>query len=261
MSSFFSRPRGRQPQGIARINRAGLGAGVQMLLLPVGGNLIDVANNRVWTRGGNASAGKPTTNGVAATFDGVDDFFSFTGYPEIVGNVGTFFLWLPRIGAYDTNGHVYLGTNTGNSVWFQANTVNVFSFSAGMPSVSGIPDSRDRSLVFTSRGTAATKEFFLDGIPSSSGGLAEPVAFSAGNKTFRFGAWVAGDLFDCDMDCVVAGFTTRTWSDAQARAFHENPWQLFESEPVRIFAPGAAPSGFQPAWARGSNIILGGALA
>jgi len=232
-----------------------------MLLLPMDGALVDVVNGRVWTRGGNASASKGTPQGVAATFDGVDDFFSFTGYPEIVGNTGTFFLWMPRVGVYDANGHVYLGSNTTSSSWFQLDVSHRPYVFGSLINVVGpdIRSSSNRSLVFSSDGTAASKAYFVDGTLQASGGAGAPVAFAAGNKTFRFGAWAGGGLWDCDMDCVVAGFTTRTWSDVQARAFHENPWQLFEPEPARVYFSEAAGGG-GPAEGSGEGDIIVGAV-
>lgn len=248
-----------QPGWPAPVSRYGLGRGVQMLLLPVSGVLIDVVNGRVWSPSGNANAGKPTNRGLSASFDGTDDYYAYTGYPEIVGSVGTFFIWLPRIGAFDGNGSLFWGTNTTASVYFQMTNIHqpvAFGAVVGA-STNDIRNTTNRSLVFASDGTAAGKRFIADGTAAISGGGSSPVAFAAGNKSFRFGAWVGGATFDCDMDCVVAGYTTRVWSEIEARAFHANPWQLFAPLPRRVFAPSvAAGGGFQAAWARNSNVVI-----
>ncbi len=49
-----------------------------------------------------------------------------------------------------------------------------------------------------------------------------------------------------DGDIALAVMASREWSDAEARSFHENPWQIFSSDPVRTYSfldpPPADPS-------------------
>jgi hypothetical protein len=58
-----------------------------------------------------------------------------------------------------------------------------------------------------------------------------------------------------------AHYWDRALSDGEVLQEYINPFQIYEPAPLRIYWPGAAPSGFQPAWARGSNVIIGGATA
>ena len=44
---------------------------------------------------------------------------------------------------------------------------------------------------------------------------------------------------------------------AEARQEYANPWQLFAPLPRRIWAPGVAGAPFKPAWAIGSNAVIG----
>lgn len=238
----------RQPQVNAKPDYSGLGAGIQMLLLPFRGSLLDVAAEIQWTQSGNAAANKPTHNGYAASFDGVDDYYAYTGYPWITGNIGTFFCWMPRCGVQDTNGWVVFGTNTTNNVYFQVfNAANddaaVFAQTVTTVGVSNIYSSFNTSLVFSSDGSAAGKQFCINGTSVGTASGLTPTAFASGNKSFRFGAWVAANTFDCDMDCVVAGFTNRPWSAYEARAFHTNPWQLFAPLQPRIYVDVPAVGG------------------
>lgn len=229
-----------QPGWAAPVRGDGLGLGVQLLLLPVSGALIDVATGRLWVSNGNARSMAAAKAGRAVTFDGNGDYYSHTGYPELVGNVGTFFAWLPRINGFDTNGSVLFGTNTTASSFFQVSNTSTFVFGADTGSGSAVSNTLDTSLVFSSDGTAAGKRFFVNGALFNSGGASAPVAFAAGPKSFQFGAWIGGALWDCNMECVVAGFTTRTWSHAEARAFHINPWQLFAPDPIEVYWPTAS---------------------
>jgi hypothetical protein len=237
--SFFTRS--RQPY-YARANQGGLGAGMQMLLHPMGHAVIDVVTGTLWANNGGANANKATSMGRAATFDGTDDFYSYTGYPNIVGNVGTFFAWLPRLGAYDTNGVVLWGSNTTTQVYFQLeNSVvpRIACFGGGglFNSTTDLRNSTNLALCFVSNGT--TQTLYVNGVVDASANNA-PAAFPAGSKSFRFGAWVGGNTFDCNMDCVVAGFTNRAWGAPEAKAFYQNPFQLYTPQARRTYFLGIA---------------------
>src|SRR5689334_20032320 len=102
----------RQPQYNASIDGAGLGKGAQILFNPALGP-VDLVTGRVWSPGGNASVAIGQ-HGRVFYFDGVDDFYAYTGYPELTSNIGTFFIWCTRVGAPDTHGHVLFGTSSPN---------------------------------------------------------------------------------------------------------------------------------------------------
>src|SRR5690349_8485251 len=92
-----------QPQRAAPIDYAGLAKGMRILWNPAAGP-VDLVTGRSWAAGGNASI-IPAQNGKVFSFDGVDDYYAYTGYPELTGNVGTFFMWCPTVGGPDTYGH------------------------------------------------------------------------------------------------------------------------------------------------------------
>src|SRR5687768_6866177 len=100
----------RQPQHVAPIDYAGLAKGIRILWNPATGP-VDLVTGRIWTAGGNAAI-VPAQNGRVFSFDGVDDYYAYTGYPELTGNDGTFFVWCPLVGIPDTNGHVFFGASS-----------------------------------------------------------------------------------------------------------------------------------------------------
>ncbi len=101
-----------QPQYNAPIDYAGLGKGTQILFNPAVGP-VDLITGRAWSPGGNAFV-TVSQHGRVLNFDGVDDFYAYTGYPELTSNVGTFFIWCTRVGVADTYGHVLFGTSSPN---------------------------------------------------------------------------------------------------------------------------------------------------
>lgn len=227
-----------QPQiGPVQVDYAGLGEGVQILLMPLGGRLVDVANPSViWTPNGNAGI-KATNEGIAAAFDGSGDYFSTTGYPNLTGARGTFFMWAPRVGIAPNYGQVWLVTNTGGVCAFQspASAGTAYCFGSGaVTGASVVGNSINTSLVFSANTIAGSQRYFRNGLPEGTPDTgATPTAFPSGNKFFNFGRYMGGNSWDADADIVIAGFTTEVWGAAQAKQFHENPWSVFKT-PARI---------------------------
>ena len=237
----FLLPWDSQPQEPAELDRDGLGKGVQMLLMPMGGRLVDLVNPaQIWTPSGNATT-KPTAKGIAASVDGVDDYWSTTGYPNIVG-LGTFFIWLPRVGAMDSSGSVMFGSNSGASSYFQLSSIGVnYVFAATITSAADLTNSINRSFVGWSNGTGGgSNGSFVDGVANGSA-AASATAFASGSKNFNFGRWIGGSFWDCDLDSVIAGFTTEVWTARQARQFHDDPFSIFA--PRTIWVPVSAGGG------------------
>ena len=83
-----------QPLYPARIDYAGLGKGVRILFNPAVG-AVDLVTGNMWTPGGNASVATGE-KGSNFSFDGVDDYYAYAGYPELTGNIGTFLSGVPR---------------------------------------------------------------------------------------------------------------------------------------------------------------------
>jgi hypothetical protein len=214
-----------------------------MLLLPRAGRLLDVVNpSTIWTPSGNAKTkgvGSSVGSAMAATFDGSGDYYSATGYSNIVGGTGTFFMWASRIGVLLGSGPVYFSTNTGTIIVFQLATSNL-GYSFTTPTSANIPNignTINRSICFTGS-SARIGIYFNGGLVGSSASAAS--AFSAGSKTMRFANYAGGSGWDSDADIVIAGFTDRVWTGIDALSFHKNPWQLFEPLPRSIWVPVSA---------------------
>jgi hypothetical protein len=251
----------RQPQINVRPDYSGLGAGVQMLLLPMNSALLDVSAEVMWTPTGNARYGVATPNGMAASFDGNGDYFTYTGYPWIVGATGTFFMWAETIRGLDTSGSVWLGTNTGSNAYFhsQATIAYAFGVQCTQGAITTVAGAAKTSLVFSANTAVSTGQYFQNGVaPTTPKVGTTPTAFAAGDKAFQFGKWSGGTTWDANADIVVAGFTNRYWGEDEAKAFHENPWQVFAPLPRRTYFGVTAGGGsFQAAWARQRSAVIG----
>src|SRR5687768_1671049 len=138
----------KQPQYAAPIDYAGLAKGVRILWNPAAGP-VDLVTGRIWVSGGNAAIAT-TQRGRAFSFDGADDYYSHTGYPEITGNIGTFFMWCPAVGAADTYGHVLFANSTPSLNWYQVHSSNTLYLMGkeGAGTVSWF-NTTNRSIVFS----------------------------------------------------------------------------------------------------------------
>jgi hypothetical protein len=224
----------KQPQYAAPIDLAGLGKGIRILWNPAVGPA-DLATGRVWSASGNAAIAR-VQKGQVFTFDGADDYYGYTGYPEITANVGSFFIWCPTVGAPDTYGHALFGASSPVAFAHQINPGMQVHIGSGPASTGSLPswfNTRNRSLVLVSGGTAATCRAFLDGKDSGLTWSGAPVAWGPGNKNFNLGRYVGGTSWDFDGTILIAGHTEKVWGDAESRAFHDNPWQLFKASPKR----------------------------
>ncbi|WP_025039854.1 hypothetical protein [Nitrosospira briensis] len=226
----------KQPQYAAPIDYAGLGKSIRILWNPAAGP-VDLATGRIWSTGGNAAIARGR-KGHVFTFDGADDYYGYTGYPEITGNVGSFFIWCPTVGAADTYGHALFGASSPVAFAHQINPAMQVHIGSSPPSNGTLPswfNTRNRSLVLVSGGTAATCRAFLDGKDSGLTWPGAPAAWGPGNKNFNLGRYVGGTSWDFDGTILIAGHTEKIWGDAESRAFHDNPWQLFKVSPKKLW--------------------------
>lgn len=240
-----------QPHYPAPVDRNNLlGRNVKLLLMPVGGNLVDVVNPSVfWTKTNANIIGTP--RGMAASMDGVDDYWtSASAYADITGNTGTFFFWAPRL----TNGADgrFLMLTAG-SVYFGHSASNTYAF--GIAGGAASPYGTDVSEVYSSGGTAGTLRHFLNGAQSAATWASGPASWGAGAKAITFGRYTT-NTWDSSADVVLAGYTSDIWGPAEARAFHENPWQILKPVQRRIWVPSAAGGAFKAAWARNANSVI-----
>lgn len=251
----------RQPQRAAPIDYAGLAKGMRILWNPAAGP-VDLVTGRIWAAGGNAAI-VPAQNGKVFSFDGVDDYYAYTGYPELTGNVGTFFMWCPIVGGPDMHGHCPFGTSSPNAFAYQIYPdlkVAISSNGASSGTLSSWFNTKNRSIVFVSGGTAATCKVFLDGKETGLTWTNPPVAWGAGNKNFNLGRYVGGNLWEFDGAILIAGFADAVWGAAESRAFHENPWQLFKA-PARKLWPADTGRGLSGVAAIQTNSGSAGEIA
>ena len=228
-------PRYRQPQDAPALDYSNaLAKNLKMLLIPQGGQLIDLVNpSEIWTPNNNATV-KPSTSGVAASFDGTDDYFSCTGYAGMSG-YGTFFMFSSSIRGLDYFGTVWFGSS---GVYFQNNPSQMFSFSTrivGAPDISG---TNNTSVIFTGNGSVTAG--YVNGRLVNTG--APGVALETGSKSLTFGKYVGGSMWDANADVEIAGFSSDVWTADMAKSFHANPWQLFAPHESFIWVPDAAAS-------------------
>lgn len=224
-----------QPQYPAEIDHNGLGKGIQLLFNPATGP-VDLATGRIWTAGGNASIAVEQ-KGKVFSFDGVDDYYAYTGYPEITGNIFTFFIWLPRVGPPDNYGHLYLGASSPLAYGYQVDEfsrITIGTGSIGSGTLPGWFNSTNRSLIIVSDGTAAGTKAYVDGKDTGFTWGSPPTAWGTGSKNFNIGRYVGGVNWDFDGSILSVGMTSVVWGAAEAKAFHENPWMPFKA-PRRLF--------------------------
>jgi hypothetical protein len=226
----------KQPQYAAPIDNAGLGKDLQILFNPALGP-IDLVTGRVWTPGGDAKI-ITGNQGRSFNFDGVDDYYAYTGYPELTSNVGTFFIWCTRVGVADTNGHVLFGASSPNVSGHQVYpdlTVSVGSNARSGTSLTSWFNTTNRSLVIVSGGTAATTKVYLDGVDSGITWSTAPVAWGSGNKNFNLGRYVGGTSWDTDASVLSVGMTSQVWKEQEAKEFHRNPWSLYKAPKRKLY--------------------------
>lgn len=256
-----------QPQLAAPIDYAGFGRGMRILWNPAMGP-VDLVTGRVWTAGGDARI-LPGTDGHVFLFDGIDDYYAHTGYPELTGNIGTFFMWCPRVGVPDTNGHMPFASSSPVVTGYEIYPDLKVAIGSNTPSSGTLASwfgTVNRSIVFACGGAAATTRCYLDGDDSMLTWIDAPKAWGTGDKNFNLGRYAGGSLRDFDGTILVAGFTDAVWGAAEARAFHENPWRLFKT-PARKLWPGDSRLGLigvaaiQASSTSGGEIVQHHALA
>lgn len=208
----------------------------------------DLVTGRVWTPRGNVGQ-VVVPDGRALSFDGQDDSFDITSYPELSGSVGTFFAWLPVVGAADPDsvggGHILFSSSTiyfqiGNGASIGKTACHGGSFNSSGSAISWF-SSVNRSIVFVAGNNAASKRTYVDGVDSGQRWSDAPAAWAAGGKALRLGGYASGTVNDFNGSMLVAGYSSIPWSEEMARRFHANPFEIFA--PRRIWVPVSAASG------------------
>lgn len=231
----------KQPQYRAPIDTEGLGRDLRLLFNPALGP-IDLVTGRDWSANGNASV-VSSPHGDAFAFDGTDDSFGYTGYPELSGH-GTFFCFLPVVGSPDAFGHIYLGSNSPSVMAFQvSNTGGVWIGSEQHGTISSWFNTTNRSIVFVTGPTASQVRVFVDGSTAIASGVAAGASWPSGTKVLRLGNYPGGSNWDTSGQMLIAGWSESLWTEQDALAFHDNPWQIFKPRQRRLWVAPAGGSG------------------
>jgi hypothetical protein len=235
-----------QPQYVTPVDYQGLGKGVQILFNPAVGP-IDLATGRVWTPNGTPYI-STSPLGKVLGFDGgaSDDGYTYTGYSEITGNSGTFFMWCPTVGAADAFGHIFLSNSTSTANYFQVSGTNdtIFAFAQESTGTVSWFNSANRSLVIRSAGTAGSTKAYLDGADSGLTWSTTPTSWASGSKDMSIGRYSGGTAWDFAGTMLFVGYTTQVWGAAEAKAFHDSKGlALFKAPARRLWAVSAAAPG------------------
>jgi|SRR5687768_12555909 len=243
MSSLLLMPGGKRPpeqtQHNVPIDHEGLGKGIQLLLNPALGP-IDIATGRAWTVGGDVKV-EDVTRGKIFKYPGVDGDLHYTGYPEISGTVGTFFIWCPTVGPKDDWGHGIFGEAA--TTFFLAHQFGQF-YHMGSESdrIFSWFNGTNKSLVCSSaNATGAGLKVYQNGEDTGMLFSAAPTPWSSGAKTLTIGRNPGfGTVHDFNGTIRLVGYTKEVWGKAEAAAFHVNPWRIFKTRTRKLWVASVA---------------------
>lgn len=230
----------RQPEGSSRLDPSHpLASGMKFLGTPNNGPRDLVVGTPTWTDLGLIPPVVRRTRGLIWGMQADGESWQYTGNENITGNIGTFFVAMHETSGAGLNGHVLWGTNTTTAVpFFMAAGGGVQGWGQdinGATSTSYFNNPNFQTIVMSSRdGTAAGVNYWNNGKLNANGaGGVAPSSFASGAKYFRIGAWAASAGFNVQGEMLLIGYTSRAWGESEARAFHDNPWQMFEPQPSR----------------------------
>ncbi len=196
-----------------------------MLLMQRSGKLVDLVNtSAIWTPVNGATSAL-TQSGISSRFDGTTSrVFQSADYPHMGGATGTFFVWMPRFGVYDLGVNcIFLSTTSASSYLQLVSDGRVYVGATSGTGAPNLANSRNRSVVFSAR--SGSTDVYFDGIRRVQG--IGNALINSEPKTLNFGGYSGGTEWDLDADIVIAGYSSTPWGEAECKAFHDNPWQLF----------------------------------
>src|SRR5687768_4290861 len=238
MSIILPRRFAQQPQ-----HRAATDHNIKLLFNPSIGGL-ENNSGLFWTPGGGVST-VSSTRGRAFNFPGGGSKYSYTGYPSLEG-YGTLFAFLPEVGAPSSFGHIYLGSNTPVVQAFQvSNTGGIWIGSTQHGEIDETLwfNTTNRSIVFVTGPSSAQIKLFIDGKTALSSGVSAGQQWVSGSKSISLGAYPTGSNWDFRGKMLIAGWSSRLWSESDARTFHDNPFSVYKPRTRRLWGvPAAAGS-------------------
>ena len=173
----FLLPWDSQPQEVAQINADSWQARNLSLWYPLNGNTFDPVKNNLGTPNSGAKF-VPSSRGMAAFFDGSDDYISWPSTTLGNANNFTFSAWVYYSGSLSARGTVYGCENAANTFQLEvgggaggATTGGVTAIYAGNligSTVNSVLTANTWThVVYIKRGSGATSEFYINGVQAS----------------------------------------------------------------------------------------------
>lgn len=187
---------------------------------------------------------EPSGRGRVFTFNGVGDRYGITSsYSELTGP-GTFFCFLPTVGASDTFGHIYF--RIAGLLSLQIGDANQIFINGGSTSLVGTVsgswfNTKNRSVIWAMG--ASTSSVYIDGQLVVDNFSTTFPTLPATNKDLQLAGSTSGDVWDLNGQILSAGWTSVRWGASEARAFHDNPWQIFKAPKRSVFVPSSIGGG------------------
>lgn len=240
-----------QPQVAAQINPASWQARSLALWYPLNGYSNDPTKNTFGALN-NGAKFSPSQRGIAAFFDGVDDYISWPSTTLGNGNNFTFSAWIYYSGALGSRATVYGCENATTTFQLEVGGGSGGATSGGISAIYNgslvgstgngvLSGSVWTHIAYIKRGTGATSEFYVNGIQTTAVSN-NAIDFTETASVHTLGRRVAASQLFSGMiqDVRINNFAM---SAAQVAELYRNGLQLFAPLPRRIWAPAGAGSG------------------
>ena len=164
----------------------------------------------------------------------------------------------------DSSGTGILSLSNGSSgtrhlVWTQGGDLKVWTGRATQVIVSGnFPEDEMAHFVITYSGTVGDNRAFFDGVEASAYDV-QDLANTKSNTTLTLNnRYDLSTTFDGDNELYDVRIYDRLFTPEEALGLYQSRHDIYEPAWPIYIPKAAAAGGFQSAWARGSNSILGG---
>ncbi|KKL28913.1 hypothetical protein LCGC14_2370410 [marine sediment metagenome] len=149
------------------------------------------------------------------------------------------------IRAWDANGFIFFGTNTGANVyWFFQNNgdVRIHSVNQGAAGTATFDDGIYRNYAMTHRVTGGS--FYVNGEFVVSGPQGE--ALPSGAKNFQIGRWIGGNDWTLDGIIEYLYVYNRDLPPTEIKSIHIDPYQMWGDPMLWLAGAAVAPVGNAP---------------
>jgi len=263
----ISRPRTRQPQTVARVNVASRHSANLSLWWPLNGNTLDPVTGAIGALNSGAKL-IPSQRGMAAYFDGSDDYISWPSATLGTGNNFTFSAWIFYSGALNTRATVLGCENAANTFQLEvgggaggATTGGVSAIFSGVllaSSTDGVlPANTWTHIAYVKRGLGDTHEIYVNGEPCLGSHVDANYAETAAVHTLGRRAASTQQFSGMIQDVRINNYAM--FAD-EIRGLYRNPWQLFAPETRYMMSAGAAGGGITYTITPSGGIVFSGAV-